>query len=456
METITGANGCDGFPKIKVAIVGGGLVGTLSACYFAKRGHEVHLYELRPDIRDLEHVPGRSINLALSVRGRAALKEVGLEEQLVQRHGIPMYARMIHELDGSTRSIPYGKKDQCIYSVGRRFLNESLLTAAEKYPNVHCHFNQKLVSADLKQGQMTFERQPSKEIEQVEAQLVVGADGAFSSVRKQMMKQPLFDFSQTYIPHGYLELCIPALSDGTHAMPKNYLHIWPRGRFMMIALPNQDASWTVTLFMPFDEFGKLDTPQRLLAFFKEHFPDAVPLIGEEKLVSDFFACKPSPLVSVKCGPYNIGDTALIIGDAAHAMVPFYGQGMNAGFEDCRLLDAVLLKHKFDVGPALKEFSTTRRPDAEAICGLAMYNYVEMRDLVNRKSFLIRKKVDSLLHSLMPNLWIPLYTSVTFSHMPYAQCIKNKEWQDKILDRALTLMAASLVAFAAFFYYNATH
>ncbi|XP_059470305.1 kynurenine 3-monooxygenase [Neocloeon triangulifer] len=453
MDTTTGANGCENYPKLKVAIVGGGLVGTLSASFFAKRGHEVHLYELRPDIRHLEHVPGRSINLALSIRGRAALKEVGIEEQVVQRHGIPMFARMIHNLDGTTKPIPYGKKDQCIYSVGRRFLNEALLTAAEKYSNVHCHFNEKLVSANLNQGKMTFERQPNKEVHNVEAQLVVGADGAFSSVRRQMMKQPLFDFSQTYIPHGYLELCIPPLSDGSHAMPKNYLHIWPRGRFMMIALPNQDGSWTVTLFMPFEEFGKLSTPEKLLDFFQQYYPDALPLIGKEKLVSDYFAYKPSPLVSVKCGPYNIGDTAIIIGDAAHAMVPFYGQGMNAGFEDCRLLDAVLLKHNFDLGPALIEFSKTRRPDAEAICNLAMYNYVEMRDLVNRKTFLIRKHFDNLLHTLMPDLWIPLYTSVTFSHMPYAQCIKNKEWQDKMVDRFLSTMAAVVVAMIAYFVYS---
>lgn len=171
-------------------------------------------------------------------------------------------------------------------------------------------------------------RQENKQIESAQADLVVGADGAFSSIRKQLMKQPRFDYSQTYIPHGYLELCIPPCSDGSHAMPKNYLHIWPRGQFMMIALPNQDASWTVTLFMPFDHFAKLNTPDQLLEFFQEHYPDAVPLIGKEKLVADFFGSKPSPLVSVKCGPYHTGKS-IIIGDAAHAMVPFYGQGMNA-------------------------------------------------------------------------------------------------------------------------------
>nr|CAD7452062.1 unnamed protein product [Timema tahoe] len=340
-----------------------------------------------------------------------------------------------------------------IYSVSRKFLNELLLTAAEKDPNVHFHFHHKLVAADLDTGSTTFHRAGQSEAVSETADLVVGADGAFSTIRRQLMKRPGFDYSQRYIEHGYLELCIPPTEDGEFAMEQNYLHIWPRGTFMMIALPNQDRSWTVTLFMPFHKFDSLDTPEKLIEFFSECFPDAVALIGQEQLVRDFFATRPSSLVSVKvrdisrekkvkgvsrsysgsvgnCKPYHIGCTALIIGDAAHAMVPFYGQGMNAGFEDCRLLDELMERHNDDLSLVLPEFSQTRNEDAEAICDLAMYNYIEMRDLVNKRSFLWRKKLDELLFWLFPRQWVPLYTSVTFSNMSYTKCLSNKQWQDK--------------------------
>nr|CAD7392601.1 unnamed protein product [Timema cristinae] len=426
-------------------------VGSLAACYFAKRGHTVHLYESREDVRQSEQFRGRSINLAMSVRGRTALKEVGLEKVIV-KHGIPMKGRMVHAVTGERRPILYDPNNNqveleypgnklveledpgnklveleypgnkqveledpgnklSIYSVSRKFLNELLLTAAEKDPNVHFHFHHKLVAANLETG--------------------MGADGAFSTIRRQLMKRPGFDYSQRYIEHGYLELCIPPTENGEFAMEHNYLHIWPRGTFMMIALPNQDRSWTVTLFMPFHKFDSLDTPEKLVEFFKECFPDAVALIGQDQLVRDFFATRPSSLVSVKCKPYHIGCTALIIGDAAHAMVPFYGQGMNAGFEDCRILDELMERHHDDLSLVLPEFSQTRNEDAEAICDLAMYNYIEMRDLVNKRSFLLRKKLDEILFWLFPRQWVPLYTSVTFSNMSYTQCLSNKQWQGKV-------------------------
>ncbi|XP_071438692.1 kynurenine 3-monooxygenase isoform X2 [Hetaerina americana] len=438
--------------KITVTIVGGGLVGALSACFFAKRGHKVRLYEYREDIRTAEYARGRSINLAMSVRARAALAVVGLEGALVREHGIPMRARMIHSRNGERRAIPYGTSEQCIYSVGRKYLNEVLLTAAEKNPNVELYFQHKMVGGDLSKGEINVEVEGSKKQMMVKADLVIGADGAFSSVRKQLMKQPLFNYSQTYIEHGYMELCIPPKKSGDFAMEANYLHIWPRGNFMMIALPNQDCSWTVTLFMPFEQFKSLDTPQKLLDFFNHFYPDAVPLIGEDRLVKDFFESKPSPLVSVKCKPYHVGSSAIIIGDAAHAMVPFYGQGMNAGFEDCHIFDNLMTKHKNNLKKALEEFSDYRNPDAEAICNLAMYNYIEMRDLVNHPSFLLRKKFDMFAHWLMPNFWIPLYSSVTFSHMRYSLCIKNREWQDKVLHRSMyflsfaTILGISAVAY----------
>lgn len=246
-----------------------------------------------------------------------------------------------------------------------------------------------------------------------------------------MLTKPGFDFSQTYIEHGYLELCIPPLN-GESQMPRNYLHIWPRGNFMMIALPNQDNTWTVTLFMPFESFSALDDHDKLLSFFKEYFPDSISLIGRERLIKDFFRIKPLSLVSVKCRPYHISSKVLLMGDAAHAMVPFYGQGMNAGFEDCSVLSEILSYNNNNFEEALKEFTEKRWSNVHAMCDLAMYNYIEMRDLVTRKSYILRKTLDDCLYRLFPNFWIPLYNSISFSHIPYRQCMENRKWQDKVM------------------------
>ncbi|XP_064293128.1 kynurenine 3-monooxygenase isoform X2 [Plodia interpunctella] len=344
-----------------------------------------------------------------------------------------MYARKIHRLDGSTYEIPYdARTNQSIFSVGRNYLNSALLKESDKYKNVEKYFNHKLVEANLKRGSLQFLKTDTKETIEVQADLIIGADGAFSAVRRAMMKEPLFDYSQTYIEHGYLELCIPSDQNGSFQMPANYLHIWPRGNFMMIALPNQDCSWTVTLFMPFSYFKNLDSEERLMEFFQQYFPDSIPLIGKKKLIEDFFAGSPSPLVSVKCRPYNISEKALIIGDAAHAVVPFYGQGMNAGFEDCTILDRMFQKYDDDVAKVLEEYSRTRWVDTFAISDLAVYNYIEMRDLVTRPSYRLRKALDDFIFWLLPVTWVPLYNSVTFSTMPYSQCVKNREWQNKVL------------------------
>ncbi|XP_047494501.1 kynurenine 3-monooxygenase-like [Penaeus chinensis] len=426
----------------KVIVVGAGLVGSLEACYLAKRGYEVHLYEYRDDIRNMEHVPGRSINLAMSIRGRTGLKAVGVEEKIIREHGIPMYARMIHNRDGSTKAIPYNKDGKCIYSVGRRFVNEVLLTRAEEFPNVTIHFHHKLLTADLERGKVTFLDTMSQDEVTVDADLTIGCDGAYSNMRKQMMKRPMFNYRQQYIPHGYMELCIPPGSDGNFQMPPNYLHIWPRGQYMMIALPNQDKSWTVTLFMPFEIFNTLDTPELLLDFFKTNYPDAITLVGKEKLIHDFFANKALPMISVKCSPYHVGSTSLLMGDAAHAMVPFYGQGMNCGMEDCVVLDEMMDRYEDDLTRVLPAYSEHRNPDAEAIVDLAMYNYIEMRDLVNSKLFLLRKKWDDLLSRLLPRTWVPLYTMVTFSRERYHLCIAKKRWQDEMIGKLVKVSAVA--------------
>jgi len=433
MEAGLGEMAREGGAPMRVAVVGAGLVGSLEACLLAQRGIQVDVYEGRADIREMEHVPGRSINLAMSVRALAALEKLGLDQHIKSEYGIPMYARMIHNRDGSKYAIPYGTEQEAIYSVGRRYVNEILLDKGDTFPNINYHFNHKLVKADLEAPKLTFQTKDSEDTKVVSPDLVVGSDGAYSSIRREMMRRPRFNYSQEYIPHAYMELSVSATPGDEFAMEKNYLHIWPRGQFMMIALPNQDKTFTLTLFMPIDKFNDIKDKTTLLEFFKENFADSIALIGKDKLVHDYFSNPAPPLISVKCYPYNVGSTSVILGDAAHAMVPFYGQGMNCGMEDCLVLNSQIDEHS-DLRTALEEYSRIRNPDAEAMCDLAMYNYVEMRDLVNKKSFLVRKKLDNMLHWMFPSYWVPLYTSVTFSRMRYHKCIENRRWQDAALTK----------------------
>ncbi|XP_059841660.1 kynurenine 3-monooxygenase-like [Hypanus sabinus] len=420
----------------KVVIVGGGLVGALNACFFAKRGFQVEVYEARKDIRTANVVRGRSINLALSYRGRQALKAVGMEDQVISK-GIPMNARMIHSLSGKKSSLPYGKKGQYILSVDRANLNRELLFAASQYPNVKLNFEEKLQHYSVEKGLLTFTR-PDNSTFEVSHDLVVGCDGAFSTVRKQFMRQPRFNYSHVYIPHGYMELTMPPKNDD-FVMEPNFLHIWPRNTFMMIALPNLDKSFTCTLFMPFEEFEKLTTGDEVLQFFKKYFPDSVPLIGVEALKWDYFRLPAQAMISVKCSSYHIGTRCVLMGDAAHAVVPFYGQGMNAGFEDCIVFDELMDQFNNDLSKCLPEFSRLRVPDDHAISDLAMYNYVEMRKHVNSKWFIFRKYVDSFLHFCLPNTVVPLYTMVTFSRIRYHEVIKRNQWQRKVINSMLTVI-----------------
>ncbi|XP_061142011.1 kynurenine 3-monooxygenase [Syngnathus typhle] len=427
--------------KKVVAVVGGGLVGALNACFFAKRGFHVHVFETRDDIRQAKIVKGRSINLALSHRGRQSLKHVGMEEKIVSQ-GIPMNARMIHSPNGVQSPIPYGKKGQYILSVDRANLNKELLKEAETYANTKLNFDHKLQDWNAESGLMTFIR-PDGSKAQIEADLIVGCDGAFSAVRKQFLRQSRFNYSQTYIPHGYMELTMPPVN-GEFAMKANYLHIWPRNTFMMIALPNLDKTFTCTLFMPFEEFAKITTGDEVIEFFQKYFPDAIPLIGLDALKRDYFRLPAQAMVSVKCSPYHIGDKCVLMGDAAHAVVPFYGQGMNAGFEDCIVFDEIMEQFNEDFSAVLPEYSRVRVPDDHAIADLAMYNYIEMRAHVNSKWFLFRKRVDNILHFLMPKTIIPLYTMVTFTRTRYHEAVNRWHWQDKVINRGLFFAATGAI------------
>ncbi|XP_025992074.2 kynurenine 3-monooxygenase [Solenopsis invicta] len=437
--------------KSRIVIVGGGLVGGLAACFFAKRGHRVMIYEYRSDVRR-EKSHGQSINLALSFRGREALKTINLEDTLVKRYGTRMRGRMLHDKNGNLKEVIYDKvKENCIYSINRRYLNMVLLDAAEKYPEVELNFNRKLVDADLEKGKMKFLNTNTGAIEDVKADLIIGADGAHSKVRKIMANRSLFNCSQTYIEHGYVEFSLPRRENGEFAMSRNNLHIWPRGEFMMTSLPNEDGTFTGNLFAPFRVYEKLKTREALLNFCTEHFPDFLRLIGEENLVKQFFENEPQTLISIKCKPYHVGKTAVIVGDAAHAMVPFYGQGMNCGFEDILILDELMERYNSDFAKVLPKFSELRCDNGHAICDLAMYNYLEMRDLVTKRSFLLRKFLDNILFTLFPNFWIPLYFSVQFTRMNYRECIARKEWQDKVLKTSLLCIGFLIFAILAVYF-----
>ena len=423
----------------KTVVVGGGLVGSLQAVLLSRRGFNVELYESRQDLRSVSHFSGRSINLALSLRGREALKIVGLEKTVLDS-AIPMYARMIHSVSGKTTAQAYGKSTQCIYSVDRRKLNELLLDEADRVPNISLNFEHKLVRASLKDRELTFSAGKEGGEITVNADFVFGCDGAYSTVRRQMMRWGRLNYQQEYIDHGYKELTMPPTASGDYAMAPNFLHIWPRGEFMMIALPNKDHSFTLTLFMPYEIFNTIETEEDLLAFFVKNFSDSVDRIGVEKLVQDYFKNPVGQLMSVKCYPHFMADSVVVMGDAAHAVVPFYGQGMNAGFEDCLIYYELLNQENNDLVKAASLYSVSHWRDSHAIADLSLYNYHEMRSHVNSRLFLLRKKVDNFLHMLFPRTFIPLYTMVAFTRIPYHVVIERSRRQRRLVTGLLAIGA----------------
>ncbi|GCD78508.1 kynurenine 3-monooxygenase [Thermaurantimonas aggregans] len=415
--------------KKNIVIAGGGLVGSLLAVYFAERGHRVRLFERRPDARKTNIYAGRSINLALSDRGWKALRGVGLEEK-VRQIALPMYHRGLHQPDGSYVRQPYGQPGQAIYSVSRGGLNILLLNAADAYENVELFFNHKCVDVDFETNEVKFLDEAGNEVV-VKADYIFGADGAFSAIRGEMMKTDRFDYQQQYISHGYKELTIPAGEGGSFLLENNALHIWPRHEFMLIALPNIDGSFTVTLFLPFEgnnSFSALDSVKKAREFFRQTFPDALELMPD--FDQQWQQNPVSSLCIIRCYPWVRNHTALI-GDAAHAIVPFYGQGMNCGFEDVDVLFQ-LLDHTADWPAALEQYQKLRKPDGDAIAELALRNFIEMRDLTADPKFLLQKKIEARIQQKYPELWTPLYSMVTFSHMRYSEALALGKVHDQIM------------------------
>jgi kynurenine 3-monooxygenase len=415
-----------------IAIVGAGLVGSLLSLYLAKRGYKVSLFERRQDMRKGKTDAGRSINLALSNRGIRALEEVGLADT-VKRVAIPMHGRMMHDVEGNLSFLPYGKEGQFINSISRSMLNIELMNEAEKN-GVNLFFNHRCTNVDFDKTSLTLQAIGAASSQTFDFDFIIGADGAFSAVRSAMQITDRFNYSQHYIDHGYKELHIPAGVNGQFQLNKNALHIWPRESFMMIALPNTDATFTCTLFFPFEgqtSFDSLKTDQDVKLFFRNTFPDALALMPE--LCDDYNTNPTASLVTIKCFPWTKNNT-LVIGDAAHAIVPFYGQGMNAGFEDCRIFNDMLTSNDDNWEKTLIEFEQLRKPDADAIARLAFDNFIEMRDLVADPEFLLRKKIEARLHSLYPDRWIPLYSMVTFNdHIRYSDALVIGQKQHQIMN-----------------------
>lgn len=417
-----------------IAIVGAGLVGSLLSIYLAKRGYKVSVFERRSDMRVHSVDAGRSINLALSNRGIRSLEEVGLARQM-KLASVPMHGRMIHDINGNRNFQPYGKEGQFINSVSRSGLNVVLMTEAEQQ-GVKFFFDHRCLGVDLKETSLSFNFNGKSSDKKFD--LIIGADGAFSAVRGAMQITDRFDYSQDYIDHGYKEFTIPSGKGGEFQMEPNALHIWPRESFMLIALPNPDGSYTCTLFFPFEgnpSFKSLKEPSDFFDFFKKTFPDAVPLMPS--LLQDLEENPTSSLLTVRCYPW-VANNTLLIGDAAHAIVPFYGQGMNAGFEDCRVLNNLLNEHDDNWNSVLPAFQQNRKPDTDAIADLALANFIEMRDLVADADFVLRKKIEAKLHELFPDKWIPLYSMVTFhENIRYSDAQKTGLKQQRIMDKVMS-------------------
>lgn len=435
----------DGLPQEPITVIGAGLAGTLWSIMLARRGHRVRLHERQDDMRRVQVEAGRSINLALAARGMRALELAEVMER-AQAELVPMPGRMLHDLDGELTFVPYGQRpDEVIHSVSRQGLNRILLDAAER-EGVELIFRSRAVGADFANWRVMFSDEGrSGQIREIPMQRVFATDGAGSVLRRAMVEQLGVTCSEDLLEHGYKELTLPPLPSGEHRIYKHALHIWPRGGFMLIALPNVDGSFTVTLFLALEgpeSFETLTTAERIEAFFARYFPDVRELMPD--LAAEFLQNPTGIMGTVRCQQWSVDDRLLLIGDAAHAVTPFHGQGMNCGFEDCRELDA-LLADSTDWARSFREFEASRRPNTDAIADMAIENYLEMRDTVRDPKFHLHKALSLELERRHPQRFVPRYSMVTFrDDIPYKVAYERGHIQNQILGE-LTRNADTLAA-----------
>lgn len=415
----------------RVAILGGGLAGSLFALRLARRGHQVEVFERRSDPRKSRGQEGRSINLGLSKRGIAALTEVGLREEVLALT-VAMQGRVIHAPDGTTRFQPYGKnRQEVLHSIDRNALNELLLDHAERHPNVKLHFGHRFIGFEEKDRVALIET-PLGAMERVSADWFVGADGAFSKVREEMQRGHRANFSREFLEWGYKELNLPPRADGSSQLRLEALHVWPRGHCLIVSHANRDGSHTLTLFLPFegrDSFETLRSDDDVGDLFARYFPDLVPLLPG--LLEQWNTHPTGTLVTTRTAPWHIGDHVALIGDACHAVYPFYGQGMNSAFEDCSALARALEQHA-DRGEAFRAYEASRRPHTDTLAELSKENFIELRQRVASPLFLLRKRLDVALNRVAPRAWLPLYTMIAHTTMPYGDALARAKKQDRVL------------------------
>lgn len=417
-----------------IAIIGSGLVGSLLAIYLRKLGHAITVFDRRPDIRNVEF-SGRSINLAMSNRGWKALREVGIEAE-IKKIAIPLDKRAMHVVGQEEYYQKYGKDGEAIWSISRGVLNRKMIDLAED-AGVEFRFEEKVWDVNLPEAKLYTGETEKGEWQEYGYDMIFGCDGAFSRVRHKMQRRSRFDYSQDFIDVGYKELTIPPNADGTHKLEKNSFHIWPRGKFMFIAMPNLDGSFTCTLFMPFEgevSFENIKTEEDAKKFFKTYFPNVSRDI--ENLIKDFFKNPTSAMVTMKCYPWTYWDKVALVGDSAHAVVPFYGQGMNAGFEDIFVLNEMIQKYGDDWETIFQEYQKARKPNADAIAELSYRNFIEMSSKTADPKFLLQKKIEKHFAAKHPEKWIPAYSRVTFSERPYSEALAFGERQEEIMQEVM--------------------
>ncbi len=422
--------------KKNITIVGAGLVGSLCSLYMTKRGYKVNVFERRKDLRSEIITAGKSINLALSTRGWTALKKVGIDRD-VMKIAIPVYKRIMHDAKGRLTNQPYGNSGEAIYSVSRAQMNVLMMDLAEKN-GASLFFNEKCVNADLKNGIATFENSKSKRNKTIKSDVLIGADGAFSLVREKMVNKYNHEYEYNEIKHDYKELMIPSGSNNKYLLEKNALHIWPRGSFMLMALANLDGSFTCTLFAPRNgkySFENLNTRKQVETYFHTQFPDFSKLVPN--LYDQWNNNPTSKLGIVKTFPWHIDNKSILIGDAAHATVPFYGQGMNCGFEDCRILDELLDQHQ-NLERCFEEYSKKRKPNGDGVQDLSMHNFIVMRDKTGDPNFLLQKRIEKKFSKLFPESWTPLYSMVSFSNISYSEAWEIGMKQENIMKKIMCI------------------